>query len=104
MVKTTPAFKVGHLKFGLVHTSTHLLNRPIVLNSQLRRIDLFCKLGGPLAISLIDGFSTVVALYMVLGTNILSVFIEYYAIRRVSTFVLCATYGMPYNEWVRCIS
>jgi len=35
-----------------------------ILNARMRRIDLFCKLFGPLAISLIDGASTIVAMLL----------------------------------------
>ncbi|CUS11812.1 unnamed protein product [Tuber aestivum] len=55
-----------------------------VLNSQMRRIDLFCKLLGPLAVSMADGISTVVAIYVVLGLNLVSVGVEYFAIAGVS--------------------
>ncbi|KAI9670922.1 MAG: hypothetical protein M1817_003807 [Caeruleum heppii] len=58
-----------------------------VLNSQMRRIDLFCKLVGPLVISLIDGISTRIAIFVVLGANILSVVAEYYAIAKVYAMV-----------------
>lgn len=54
-----------------------------VLNSQMRRIDLVCKLIGPLAIALVDGYSTAIAIVTVLGMNASSVLIEYFAIARV---------------------
>jgi iron-regulated transporter 1 len=50
----------------------------------MRRIDLFCKLVAPVVISLVDGLSTKVAVWTVLGVNALSVFIEYIAIAQVS--------------------
>lgn len=53
------------------------------LNSTMRRIDLFCKLVAPLAISLVDGYSTRVAIWAVFGQNALSVFFEYFAIEGV---------------------
>ena len=53
------------------------------LNSQIRRIDLGSKLFGPLFIALIDGISTTVAISVVLGMGLVSVFVEYYAIARV---------------------
>ena len=53
------------------------------LNSQMRRIDLMCKLVGPLAIALVDGYSTTIAITAVLGMNASSVLIEYVAIARV---------------------
>ena len=46
----------------------------------MRRIDLFCKLAGPLFIALIDGGSRKVAIFVALGMNVLSVPVEYYAI------------------------
>jgi solute carrier family 40 (iron-regulated transporter), member 1 len=61
----------------------------------MRRIDLFCKLVGPLVIALIDGFSTEMAILITLGWNVTSVAIEYYAIAKVpledgQSFLLCA--------------
>ncbi|KAF8346917.1 iron-regulated transporter [Amanita rubescens] len=53
------------------------------LNSQMRRIDLFCKLIGPFAISVLDGVSTRVAIVVTLSLNMTSVVIEYYAIKMV---------------------
>ena len=53
------------------------------LNSQMRRIDLICKLLGPLCIALIDGISTTLAISIVFFSNFISVFIEYFAIARV---------------------
>ena len=53
------------------------------LNSQMRRIDLFCKLIGPLAISLIDGFATKIAVLVTFGLSVVSVGIEYLAIAQV---------------------
>jgi iron-regulated transporter 1 len=49
----------------------------------MRRIDLFCKLVGPLAISLIDGVSTKIAILVTLGLSVISVAIEYCAIAKV---------------------
>lgn len=43
------------------------------LNSKMRRIDLVCKLIAPLGISLVDGYSTRVAIWVVLAQNTLSV-------------------------------
>ncbi|KAJ5697526.1 hypothetical protein N7488_011210 [Penicillium malachiteum] len=53
------------------------------LNASMRRIDLFCKLIAPVFISLVDSFSTKVAIWTVLGLNIASVLIEYIAIAQV---------------------
>ena len=51
-----------------------------ILNARMRRIDLFCKLFGPLAISLIDGASTIVAIDITLAMNCTSVVIEYFTV------------------------
>ncbi|BFZ62775.1 hypothetical protein YB2330_003885 [Saitoella coloradoensis] len=53
------------------------------LNSQMRRMDLIAKLLAPLAISFIDAASTRLAVLVTLGMNIVSLFIEYFAIARV---------------------
>jgi iron-regulated transporter 1 len=53
------------------------------MNAQMRRIDLFCKLTGPLAIALIDGFSPRTAVVVTLGLNALSMTAEYGLIARV---------------------
>ena len=49
----------------------------------MRRIDLFCKLIAPVFISLIDGLSTSIAIWTVLGMNSASVVVEYLAIAQV---------------------
>lgn len=49
----------------------------------MRRIDLFCKLIAPVFISLVDSFSTRVAIWTVLGLNTVSVLVEYVAIAQV---------------------
>lgn len=51
----------------------------------MRRIDLFCKLVGPLTISLVATASTEVAIYTTLGMNAASVAIEYCFIEQVGT-------------------
>lgn len=53
------------------------------LNSQMRRIDLFCKLLAPLFVSLIDGVSSKVAILITGGIAGASVLVEYYTIARV---------------------
>ena len=58
---------------------TSVLN---VMNSQMRRIDLFCKLVSPLAIALVDGISTRVAIQTIFCTNAASVAIEYALVAR----------------------
>ena len=54
------------------------------LNASMRRIDLLCKLAGPLFIALIDGASTTIAIWIILALNAVSFLIEYLAIARVS--------------------
>lgn len=49
----------------------------------MRRIDLFCKLVGPLSIALINGVSTTSAIFVTLGINVLSIPLEYVAIAQV---------------------
>ncbi|KAE8320794.1 Ferroporti-1 [Aspergillus sergii] len=55
----------------------------IDMNAQMRRIDLICKLIGPLVIALADGLSTKIAILFNLGMNICSVVVEYFSIARV---------------------
>ncbi|OOF93201.1 hypothetical protein ASPCADRAFT_54072 [Aspergillus carbonarius ITEM 5010] len=57
------------------------------LNASMRRIDLFCKLVAPVVISLIDGFSTRIAIWVVLGVNVSCVVVEYIAIAQVYTSI-----------------
>ncbi|UQC84187.1 iron transporter [Colletotrichum lupini] len=54
-----------------------------VLNAQMRRIDLLCKLLGPLFIALIDGLSTKAAIIVNFSMNTASVAVEYYAIAKI---------------------
>lgn len=53
------------------------------MNSQMRRIDLFCKLVGPLFISLVDSASTKIAILTTGTMTMASVLVEYLAIARV---------------------
>jgi iron-regulated transporter 1 len=53
------------------------------MNSQMRRIDLFCKLVSPLVIALLDGFSTEVAILVTFAMNNTSMVVEYALIARV---------------------
>jgi hypothetical protein len=53
------------------------------VNAQMRRIDLTCKLMGPLFIAFMDGISTEVAILVNLGMNVASVIAEYFAIAHV---------------------
>lgn len=61
--------------------------RPPELNARMRRIDLLCKLAGPLFIALIDGASTTIAIWVTLGLNAVSLPFEYFAIAQVSQYV-----------------
>lgn len=54
------------------------------MNAQMRRIDLACKLIGPLVIALVDGVSTKIAIMFNLGMNVGSVAFEYLLIAIVS--------------------
>ncbi|EFX03779.1 abhydrolase domain containing protein 12 [Grosmannia clavigera kw1407] len=51
-----------------------------LLNARMRRIDLFCKLAGPLAISLVSAVSVTAAIVVTLAVNTVSVLLEYYCI------------------------
>lgn len=53
------------------------------MNSQMRRIDLFCKVVAPLFISLMDGISSRVAIGATGGMTAASVLVEYFTIARV---------------------
>ena len=58
-------------------------SRLAIMNAQMRRIDLFCKLAAPLAISVIDSASTQAAVFGTAAMSATSVLIEYLAIARV---------------------
>jgi iron-regulated transporter 1 len=49
----------------------------------MRRIDLICKLIGPLFIALTAGYSTQIAILVNLGMNVASMVVEYFAIAQV---------------------
>ena len=55
----------------------------VAMNSQMRRIDLFCKLMAPLCISFVDSASPLVAIIVTGGMTTVSLPIEYFAIMRV---------------------
>ena len=85
------------------------------LNSQMRRIDLACKLLGPLSIAFLDSISTVTAIYFVLLTNVASVVLEYFAIAQVYRAVPrlqkgrdigigSSDHSMPKSRWKYCNS
>ncbi|GFP59438.1 solute carrier family 40 member 1 [Trichoderma asperellum] len=54
-----------------------------VMNAQMRRIDLLCKLFGPLFIATIAAYSSQVAIIVNFAMNAASIVIEYFAIARV---------------------
>jgi iron-regulated transporter 1 len=53
----------------------------------MRRIDLFCKLIGPLFIAFVDGASPKIAITATGGVTVVSVLVEYWTIARVYNFV-----------------
>lgn len=53
------------------------------MNARMRRIDLFCKLLGPLTVALIAAASVKAAVYTTLGMNLASVMVEYLCIETV---------------------
>jgi iron-regulated transporter 1 len=59
----------------------------VALNAQMRRIDLICKLAGPLAIALVDSVSTRAAIVVNLSMNVASVPVEYLTIAKVYRMV-----------------
>jgi len=50
------------------------------MNAQMRRIDLFCKLVSPLAIAILDGLSSKIAIISTLALNSTAVIAEYFLI------------------------
>ena len=64
----------------IAHTDESALRQ---MNSQMRRIDLFCKLFSPLVIALIDGVSIQVAFLVTFCINTVSMVVEYALIARV---------------------
>ncbi|KAF8415642.1 Ferroporti-1 [Terfezia claveryi] len=54
------------------------------LNARMRQIDLSSKLIGPLVISIVDGTSTILAIWLVLILTLVSFPVEYLAIAKVS--------------------
>jgi len=79
----------SRLCFGTINVQKKLpqdaqiLTTRTALNARMRRIDLVCKLAGPLFIALIDGASTKIAIFVSLGVNAISIPIEYIAIKQV---------------------
>lgn len=68
--------------------TAEILTVVLELNASMRRIDLFCKLVAPVVISLVDGLSTRLAVWVVLGVNASWVLVEYLAIHQVATLFL----------------
>ncbi|KAL2038557.1 hypothetical protein N7G274_008604 [Stereocaulon virgatum] len=66
-----------------------------VLNSQMRRIDLACKLLGPLFIALVDGYKYDLAIVLIFSMNVSSILIEYFAIADVYRRVPALRTGRP---------
>ncbi|RMY74967.1 hypothetical protein D0863_02898 [Hortaea werneckii] len=58
-------------------------DRLATLNAQMRRIDLFCKLAGPLVISFVDAASTKLAIVVTGSMTCASVLVEYFTIAKV---------------------
>ncbi|KAI6908984.1 putative Ferriportin iron efflux transporter [Hortaea werneckii] len=54
-----------------------------ILNAQMRRIDLFCKLAGPLVIPFVNAASTKLAIIVTGSMTCASVLVEYFTIARV---------------------
>ncbi|KAK9456778.1 Ferroporti-1 [Dipodascopsis uninucleata] len=53
------------------------------LNSLMRRIDLLCKMMGPLVISILAGIALLGSIYFLLVWNLISTIVEYYSIKRI---------------------
>ncbi|EME49129.1 hypothetical protein DOTSEDRAFT_68004 [Dothistroma septosporum NZE10] len=58
-----------------------------LLNSQMRRVDLFCKLLGPLTIAVVHSASPAAAILVTAAMTLLSVLLEYFAIARVYNMI-----------------
>jgi iron-regulated transporter 1 len=77
----------------------------------MRRIDLFCKLIGPLAIASVDSISSSLAMIVTGSTTVISILVEYFTIARVYDAVpaLRARKPLPVtrqrsrnNAWTSC--
>ncbi len=64
----------------------------MAMNARMRRIDLFCKLLGPLTVALIAAASVPVAVYSTLGMNLASVLVEYLFIETVCDAQIASWY------------
>lgn len=79
-------FNTSEVIFFIPSVSTaHIL--ATAMNSQMRRIDLFCKLVAPLCVSLVDSFSSEAAILTTGGMTVFSILAEYFAIARVHAAV-----------------
>jgi hypothetical protein len=75
--------QVVEVRHSILQTQSTNTDSATVLNARIRRIDLTCKLLGPLLVALINGASTMIAIYTTLAMNIASVVTEYICIARV---------------------
>lgn len=73
-----------HITYDYLRLETNSVLK-LALNAQMRRIDLICKLIGPLFIALIHSTSAEAAILVNLGMNTCSVVIEYFSIAKVWT-------------------
>lgn len=55
------------------------------LNASMRRVDLLAKLVAPLIISILDVYSRQLSLWVIIGMNIASIFLEFYVIDHIYT-------------------
>ncbi|KAL8905643.1 MAG: hypothetical protein Q9171_006592 [Xanthocarpia ochracea] len=85
LARSFAVFLLSSLIGRLMDRSNRLLTirHSIDLNASMRRIDLVAKLVAPLFISLVDAASTYAALWVVLGSSLASVTVEYFAIAQV---------------------
>lgn len=79
----------------LVTRNPRLTDPCTEMNARMRRIDLFCKLIGPLTISLVAIASTEIAIYTTLAMNVASVLVEYVCIEQVRHLPLRASRYRP---------
>lgn len=72
----------------------------LVMNSQMRRIDLICKLLGPFVIALVDGVSTELAILVSLGMNVASILPEYLFIAQVGPLQVWRWSGLTLDRYI----
>lgn len=68
------------------------------MNARMRRIDLFCKLLGPLTVALVAAASVPVAVYSTLSMNLASVLVEYLCIETVCPSKTTSSLGLSIEE------